>query len=96
MEIAGVHKVSLVDYPGGPCMSIFCPKCSFRCPYCHNANIAFVLNMQKENLVDIDTIYEYLDKKANLLDAVCITGGEPTLQKDLYDFIKDLRKSYIY
>jgi len=88
MEILGIEKVSMVDYPNKICATIFTGGCNFRCPFCHNSGLvkqAFEKYKEKE-------ILDYLESRKNLLDAVTISGGEPTLQPDLEDFIRKIHK----
>jgi len=87
MEILGIEKVSMVDYPNKICATIFTGGCNFRCPFCHNSGLvkqAFEKYKEKE-------ILDYLESRKNLLDAVTISGGEPTLQPDLEDFIRKIK-----
>lgn len=85
----GIEKTSLVDYEGYIVCTLFTKGCNFRCHFCHNAKLA--LDESIEN-IKFDEIYEYLNKRKNVLDGVCITGGEPTLNKDLPDVIKKIRE----
>ena len=88
MEILGLEKVSLVDYGGYVCATIFTGGCNFMCPFCHNASLV------KRNATTIEEkeVLEYLKSRTKLLDAVTISGGEPTLQKDLKLFIKKVKE----
>ena len=87
MKILGIEKVSLVDYPGKICATIFTGGCDFRCVFCHNSGI---VNEEYKPYSE-DEILEYLESRKNLLDALTISGGEPTIQKDLCEFIKKVR-----
>ncbi len=87
MKISGVEKLSLVDYPGRMCATLFTSGCNLRCPYCHNSGLVF----NKYDAIDNEEIFEFLEMRKGMLDAVCISGGEPTLQKDLVDFITRLK-----
>ena len=87
MKILGIEKVSFVDYEGMMCATIFTGGCNYRCPFCHNGGI--VLDKYKE--ISEDDILEYLRSRKGLLDAVTISGGEPTLQPDLKEFILKVR-----
>ena len=83
MLIAGFQKTSFVDYPGKIAAVVFTPYCTMRCTYCHNRHI-----LGKEaQLLDEQAVLEYLEKRRDMLDAVVISGGEPTLQKNLPQFI---------
>ncbi len=89
MLIAGFQKQSLIDYPGSISSVIFTQGCNFRCGFCHNPNL--VLPEYFENIYKNDEIVNYLNKYKNLLSAVVITGGEPTIHKDLPDFIQQIK-----
>lgn len=88
MEILGIEKVSLVDYESKICATIFTGGCNFLCPFCHNAQI--VKKEFKE--YDEKEILSYLKDRRKLLDAVTVSGGEPTLQKDLFEFIAKIKE----
>ncbi|MGJ7044840.1 anaerobic ribonucleoside-triphosphate reductase activating protein [Thermoanaerobacterium thermosulfurigenes] len=79
--------VSMVDYPGKIATTVFVSGCNFVCPYCHNSQLI----KSKKPVKSEAEFLEYLDKRKNLIDGVCITGGEPTLWDGLYDFIKDIK-----
>lgn len=89
MEICGIEKLSLVDFEGHMACTLFTAKCNFRCPFCHNAPLISGNN----DLPPIaeDEILDYLEKRKNILDAVCISGGEPTLESDLPSFAKKIK-----
>ncbi len=89
IEIKGVQKTSLLDFPGKVCAVVFLNKCNFRCPFCHNAEL--VLGEIKDDIPP-EEILGFLDKKRNWIDGVCITGGEPTLQKGLPKFIEQIKR----
>lgn len=91
MQIHGLNKTTLLDYPEHVAATIFCGGCNFRCPFCHNSDL--VLNPASQPRIDEEEILEFLNKRKNILSGVCITGGEPALQADLEAFIckiKDL------
>ena len=90
MEIGGLQKVSLIDYPGKICAIIFTQGCNFRCPYCHNPEL--VEQKLYQPCLSEKEILEFLSTRRGKLDAVTITGGEPTLQEDLISFIQKIRK----
>ena len=88
MEILGIEKVSLVDFEGKICATIFTGGCNYKCPFCHNSGI-----VNKEYIKhDEDEILNYLKERKKLLDAVTISGGEPTLQPDLEQFITTIKE----
>ena len=87
MLIAGFQKTSFVDYPGQPCAVVFTPYCNMNCVYCHNVSII----KHDAPLISEEPVLEYLEKRAGLLSAVVISGGEPTLQQNLEAFILRVR-----
>jgi len=90
MNIGGFQKNSLIDFPGQIAAVVFTPGCNFICPYCHNPKLATGPVTASE--WDPDKVLAFLDKRRGLLQGVAITGGEPTLQKDLGDFCKQIKK----
>ena len=89
MVILGLQKTTLLDYPGKVASTIFTGGSNFRCPYCHNKELVFV---PKDAIpYTHEDIFQHLMSKKKVLDGVCITGGEPTLHKDLPDFIKEIK-----
>lgn len=90
MHINGFLKTTLLDYPGQVACTVFCGSCNFRCPFCHNGDL--VLTPQSMPLIAEDTIFAHLRKRQGILDGVCVTGGEPTLQPDLPDFLRKVKK----
>lgn len=89
MNIYGYQKTTLLDYPGHIAATIFTGGCNFRCPFCHNSNL--IVNPPSSSMISEDEVFNFLKKRKKLLSGVCITGGEPTLQADLSDFIKKLK-----
>jgi len=88
MIIGGFAKKSLIEYKNKISCIVFTKGCNFRCPFCHNAEL-IPYSKQGE---DENEIFEYMHKYRDWLDAVAITGGEPTLQSDLYEFIEKIKK----
>ena len=89
MKISGLQKLTLLDFPEKVACTVFTYGCNFRCPFCHNAGL--VVGEQPEEVKE-DDFFAYLDKRKGVLDGVAITGGEPTLQKDLIPFIKRIKE----
>ena len=87
MIICGMEKFSMVDYDGYIACTVFTKGCNFLCPFCHNSSL--VTGEAAE--IPEEEVFDYLTKRKGLVDAVCITGGEPTLQKGLKDFILKVR-----
>ena len=88
MDIHGIQKLTLLDYPGKCACTVFLAGCNLRCPFCHNAPL--VLERPDPVMVE-EEFLAFLKKRRGLLDGVCITGGEPTLRKDLPEFIDKIR-----
>ena len=89
MNICGYQKTTLLDYPGHVAATIFTGGCNFRCPFCHNADL--ITKSSITNIISKDEIFNFLKKRKNVLSGICITGGEPTLQPDLPQFIEKAR-----
>jgi pyruvate formate lyase activating enzyme len=89
MKIGGLQKVSLIDYPGKISAIIFTQGCNFRCPYCHNPEL--VEQKLFQTCLSEKDILAFLTTRQGKLDAVTLTGGEPTLQEDLIPFIQKIR-----
>lgn len=89
MVIHGLNKTTLLDFPGQVAASIFTGGCNFRCPFCQNGGL--VLHPQTEPSIPEEEFFAFLRKRAGILTGVCISGGEPTLQPDLRDFILRIR-----
>ena len=89
MNIAGYHGVSLIDFPGHICTILFTPGCNFACPFCQNPDL--IRPPENSTWVEIDEVWKLLEGRAKFIDGVSITGGEPTLQPDLIDFLGQLR-----
>ncbi len=89
MLIKGLVKTSIVDYPGKVATVVFVGGCNFCCPYCYNADLV----LRPESLPDIEVgeVLRLLAERQGFVDGVVITGGEPTLQADLADFIRELK-----
>ena len=89
MNIYGFDKTSLLNYPGHVAATVFTGGCNMRCPYCHNSEL--VLDPPADMKIPEEEVLAHLKKRSNVLSGLCITGGEPTLQPDLRDFIIKVR-----
>lgn len=89
MKIHGLNKLTLLDYPGHMACLIFTGACNYRCPFCHNASL--VLNPNSQPAISEEEIFAFLQSRKGILEGVCISGGEPTLQADLPEFIRKIR-----
>ena len=88
MKIAGLQKLTLLDYPGKTACTVFTWGCNLRCPFCHNAAL---VTEACEEMLPPGKVLAFLEKRRGLLDGVCISGGEPLLQHDLLGFMKAIR-----
>ncbi len=89
MKIPGFQKMTLLDYPGKVACTIFTGGCNFRCPFCHNALLVTKTEGVEEHKAE--DILSFLKKRQGILDGVCITGGEPLLNKEIFDFAKSIK-----
>ena len=90
MLIVGLNKTTLLDYPGRVAATIFTGGCNFRCPFCHNGDL--VLKASALDAYSEEEVFSFLHKRKKVLGGVCITGGEPTLQPDLAEFIRKVKE----
>lgn len=86
MRIGGIIPLSLVDYPQKPAITIFTSGCNLRCPFCHNSEL-----ITGEGKISESKVFELLHKRVGEVEAVCISGGEPTIHDDLEDWIREIR-----
>lgn len=87
--IVGLQKLTLLDFPGRVACTLFTRGCNFRCPFCHNASL--VVRAEEQKPYSNAEILAFLKKRQGILDGVCITGGEPTLMRDLPEFIAEIK-----
>ena len=90
-QIGGLQKLTLLDFPGKVSAMVFTIGCNMRCPFCHNYELVKDADKIKD-LVDPQEVIDYLKKRKGVLDGIVITGGEPTLQRGLKDFIKTIKE----
>lgn len=88
MNIAGIQPVSLIDYPGKPCSIVFTQGCVLRCSYCHNPDL---IRLDVGGAMAPEEVLGFLKDRKEIVDAVCISGGEPTIQSGLKDFFQRLK-----
>jgi len=90
MRIAYMQRTSLIDYPGKISAIVFTQGCNFRCPYCHNPELVDPKLLTEP--MKMDEVFDFFERRRGKLDACVITGGEPCLQKDLAQFMKEIKK----
>jgi pyruvate formate lyase activating enzyme len=93
-EIKGFLETSFVDWPGKLCSVIFLPHCNFRCPYCHNHSL--VSHPEQYPSIPLEDILRRLHSFRDWIDGVCITGGEPTLTRDLPLLIHEMKRNKFF
>ncbi|MCD6473228.1 anaerobic ribonucleoside-triphosphate reductase activating protein [Candidatus Aerophobetes bacterium] len=91
MEFKGFEKLSLIEYPGKIVSVVFTGGCNFRCPFCHNPDL--VLNSKKLPSISEEEVINYLISKRKYLDGLAITGGEPTIHKNLPNFLIKVKRA---
>lgn len=88
MNIAGLQKMTLLDFPGRVACTVFLDGCNYRCPFCHNAEL---LGTNTEALMSEEEFLSFLKKRVGLLDGVCISGGEPTCSAGLKELMAAIK-----
>ncbi|WP_181685140.1 anaerobic ribonucleoside-triphosphate reductase activating protein [Halorhabdus salina] len=83
MNLGGLQRTTLSDFPGRVACTVFTAGCNIQCPYCQNPSL-----LDERPQIETQDVFELLDTRANLLDGVVISGGEPTLQDDLPAFVE--------
>ncbi len=95
MNIAGIQKLTLLDYPGRCAATIFTPGCNLRCPFCHNASLVDPEELKKslsENgLIDPQEVLDFLKDRKGRLTGLAVTGGEPLMQPGILDFLREVK-----
>lgn len=89
MKFNGFQRLTLLDYPGKVACTLFTAGCNLRCPFCHNASL--VTHIDNTNIYNKEEILSYLGKRQGILEGVCISGGEPLMQTEIEDFIKEVK-----
>lgn len=89
MKICGLQKTTLLDYPGKVACTVFLSGCNFRCPWCHNYDLA---TGEAPETMSIPDLLEFLQERKGKLEGVAITGGEPCMNRDLPDLLKEIKE----
>ncbi|MBS7262464.1 MAG: anaerobic ribonucleoside-triphosphate reductase activating protein [Eubacteriales bacterium] len=89
MDLYGLQKLTLLDFPGRVACTLFTGGCNFRCPFCHNA--ALVVDVAEQEAYSEEEIMSFLQKRRGVLDGVAVTGGEPLLMRELPEFLRRVR-----
>ena len=91
MYISGLQKLTLLDFPGHLAAIVFLDSCNFRCPFCQNRSL--VLPSEEVPSIDMEEFRKFLKKRSGILEGICVTGGEPTLHKELPEFLAMIRQA---
>ncbi|XOB41483.1 MAG: anaerobic ribonucleoside-triphosphate reductase activating protein [Candidatus Nealsonbacteria bacterium] len=92
VKIGGLQKVTLIDYPGKIACTVFLIGCNFKCPWCYSSELVLPEKIKKQPKIPKKDFFDFLKKRKGLLEGVVICGGEPTINKDLPEFIKKIKK----
>lgn len=91
MTINGLQKLTLLDYPEKTACLVFTQGCNLKCPFCQNSSL--IMDANGDGIIDEQEIFDYLQKRKGLIDGICISGGEPLIQKDIEKFIKKIKQN---
>ena len=91
MLIKGLQKLTLLDFPDKMACTVFTFGCNFRCPFCHNASLV-LSDRATEDTMPEEEFFGFLSRRSGILEGVCVTGGEPTLQPDLPQFLARIKE----
>ncbi len=91
MRVGGIQWMTLLDYPDRVAATVFTAGCNLRCPFCHNAELVLPELIAESSQELGDVFFDALSERAGFLDAVVLSGGEPTLQPDLPSVLREIR-----
>jgi len=92
IEIGGIEKSTLIDYPGRIACTVFLIGCNFRCPFCYSSELVLPEKIKLQPRISQKDFFKFLKERQGLIDGVVICGGEPTISKDLPEFIRKIKK----
>lgn len=92
MEIGGLQKTTLIDFPGRLACTVFLCGCNFRCPWCYSSELVLPERIKLQPKISEKEVFAFLNERKGLLEGVVVCGGEPTVNKDLPDFVKKIKK----
>ncbi len=92
MEIGGLQKSTLIDYPGKVACTVFLIGCNFKCPWCYSSEIVLSDKIAEHPRIDESEFFKFLDQRKKLLEGVVVCGGEPTIHKNLPEFVSLIKE----
>ena len=92
MQICGLQKLTLIDFPGCLAATVFLCGCNFRCPWCYSRELVLPEEIKKQPEISEKELFSFLKERKRLLEGVVICGGEPTIHKELPGFVKKIKK----
>ena len=92
IQIGGLQKLTLIDYPGKLAATIFLTGCNFRCPFCYSSELVLPEKIKKQPKISEKELFKFLKERRKLIDAVVLCGGEPVTSKGLAPLIKKIKK----
>ena len=92
MLLKGLQKLTLLDFPGKMAATVFVGGCNFRCPFCHNASLVIGKRLKETPSLPEDEFFSFLERRKNVLEGVCVSGGEPTIYRDLIPFLYNIKE----
>ena len=92
MLLKGLQKLTLLDYPGKMAATVFAGGCNFLCPFCHNASLVLGERVSSSGTLPEEEFFAFLKKRVGILEGVCVSGGEPTLAKDILSFLNKIKE----
>jgi len=91
MKIAGIQKLTLIDFPGKLACTVFLMGCNFRCPWCYNPELVLPQKIKKQSYIPEKEFFNFLKERKGFLEGVVLCGGEPTINKKLSQFCKKIK-----
>jgi pyruvate formate lyase activating enzyme len=91
MQIGGLQRTTLIDFPGRLAATVFLCGCNFRCPFCYSSELVLPEKIKEQPKISFKEFFDFLKERKGLLEGVVICGGEPTIHKDLDAFIKKIK-----
>ncbi len=92
MLLKGLQKLTLLDFPGKMAATVFTGGCNFRCPFCHNASLVIGKRLNETPSLSEEEFFSFLERRKNILEGVCVSGGEPTIYRDLIPFLYKIKE----